>query len=523
MAHKWVSSVRGSDSNNGTTQTLAWATIKKAASTALATDTVWVERNHVEADPSAHVVFAQVGTITVPFRVMGTPRASSAGTANFTQGSTAVTNSSVSMAETKHEARYITGPDGNQYLIEWVVSTSAFTLATAYVGASATGGAFTLQADSDLTEYLALTAGDGRTEAAWDAQDDTLPTLNDSTGLYYISSSAGKYLVFKNFQYTAKSNLNYLYLADVKNCVLEGILFKTTGAVAGCIMAGVNVASLTIRRCCFKGNSVNGRGILLSSGAMANLFDCCFNNMASGINSPAGAFKMTGCNFGVVTGNTADIVFTNVPAGVGVMDNCKLNSSSPYTLAATNNLIDGRFLKSENDQKVRKIHKEYFLNSGYSLRNYGTGSDVHLRSGGGDSVMECLFNLYSAVNAGMKQPTGMSSEGMANLLFEDVFDDMPAVAKSYRYYVQSVGALTTAQLWLEVDYISGYYGDTNNSVRSISKSTSAISARADADDWTQYLEVANVTPATTSRVRVRIFAAYYHAANKFYIDTKEGA
>jgi hypothetical protein len=63
------------------------------------------------------------------------------------------------------------------------------------------------------------------------------------------------------------------------------------------------------------------------------------------------------------------------------------------------------------------------------------------------------------------------------------------ITKKIRYYIQSTVALTNAEISLTAAYLDG----TTLSSRTTVTSIQAISARADADDWTHYLEV-EVTP-----------------------------
>ena len=97
MANYYVDSVSGDDSDNGTTQALAWATIEHAleAGALSAGDDVWVRRNHSEI-PTSDIAPIYDGSNESPISIIGWPRPAIPNTtitqADWTQGSTTVDN-----------------------------------------------------------------------------------------------------------------------------------------------------------------------------------------------------------------------------------------------------------------------------------------------------------------------------------------------------------------------------------------------------------------------------------------------
>ena len=43
-------------------------------------------------------------------------------------------------------------------------------------------------------------------------------------------------------------------------------------------------------------------------------------------------------------------------------------------------------------------------------------------------------------------------------------------------------------------------------------------ARADADDWDEYIEVTGIAPAVASKVRLLLYTGFYHATDQWYVD-----
>jgi hypothetical protein len=85
--------------------------------------------------------------------------------------------------------------------------------------------------------------------------------------------------------------------------------------------------------------------------------------------------------------------------------------------------------------------------------------------------------------------------------------------KEIRYYVQSVDALTNAELSLTASYLDG----TTSSSRSFVTSANAIDARADEDDWSQYLSV-TVTPAADGYVYLELdLMKYINSGSSKYV------
>lgn len=127
MADRYVDSNTGSDSDNGTTQALAWATLEHAlgAGSLGVGDKVWIRRTHGET-PTVDIASLYDGSASQPLELIGWPRPAILNTtitqADFTNGSKIIDNVvGITPDREKHTGRYITAPDGKRYLITAVL------------------------------------------------------------------------------------------------------------------------------------------------------------------------------------------------------------------------------------------------------------------------------------------------------------------------------------------------------------------------------------------------------------------
>jgi len=129
--------------------------------------------------------------------------------------------------------------------------------------------------------------------------------------------------------------------------------------------------------------------------------------------------------------------------------------------------------------------------------------------------MEILYDRTGDITT-FRNPTALLVEPYP--IFEHEFE-ATTDTKDYRYYVQAVGIVTAAELWIEVEYVSAY-DDTSEYRHTRVVSSNAFTARADAEDWAEYMEVTGITPVIGSKVRIKCYCTYYNATNKIYIDPK---
>jgi len=172
----------------------------------------------------------------------------------------------------------------------------------------------------------------------------------------------------------------------------------------------------------------------------------------------------------------------------------------------------GVSMNIENYNRVLGAHKSWNAMGEIVKLDVVAGSgDPYKRTGGADSILDLLYD-QSDTAQNYVSPTKILTDPIFTHEFEATTD-----SKSYRYYVQAIGAVTATELWIEVEYVS-VYDDTSGYSMTKVISDESVSARANEDDWSQYIEVTGIAPSVASKVRIRCFCSYYDATDKIYID-----
>jgi len=167
----------------------------------------------------------------------------------------------------------------------------------------------------------------------------------------------------------------------------------------------------------------------------------------------------------------------------------------------------------ENYNKVLGAHRTFTPQGTITKLDVVAGAgDPVKRSDGADSVIEVQFNLSNANDEFMAP----SDYQWTRPLFEHEFE-ATTDSKDYRYYVQAEGAVTADDLYIRVEYVSSNNG-TSEYTHTTVVSDEAINVRSGSTDWDNYIEVTGIAPSVASKVRIKCYCGYYHAANKIYID-----
>ena len=523
MANYFVDSTTGSDSDDGSTMDLAWATTEHALTLGglSAGDTVWVRRLHNEL-PTVLVDFAYAGTAENPIRIVGWPRNSDASitSATWTNGSTIVDLIvGLSMTRESHLGRYITAPDGETYMITYITDTNTVIIDREYVGATVSGanGACTIQADEDYNLAQAIDdSGWTITKASYNADSDDLPQIdfNDgSVATWYIYTDSHNYVI-RNIDFVDPGYVNGgVYARSVNVLEIMGCIFRGTPAGSGgdsCMSS--NDTDIFITRCVFDANgSQNG---IAGQGGTIVMKDCA----QYGANS-AGLYTnddhiwvyLENVNIGVEVANGVYDLRIQNSNNISGRD-VKLGGGGTYDVFVQGVPQWHTSVAFENYNKILGAHKEWTSQGTVTKVDVVEGSgDPYKRTSGSDSLIEILYDQSNLSN-NLKSPIRQFTPYLFTHEFE--VDDTP---KSYRYYVQAEGAVAADELWIEVEYVSSY-DDTSEYTITKAISTNSISARSGAGDWSQFLEVNNITPAVASKVRIKCYCRYYHATNKIYID-----
>jgi hypothetical protein len=516
MADFYVDSVSGNDADDGSTMALAFATLEYAITTGglSAGDTVWVRRLHDET-PANSVTWGYTGTSPLPIKVIGWPRASDTTitSASWTNGSKTVDLVvGLSMDREQHVARYITAPDGDKYMIAVIDDSNTFRLIREYAGPTVTGasGACTIDADTDFDTRPTDTA-------SWDDDADDLAKFGFDTGAFYISHTNRGHIEYKNMWFIDSANgSGVVYVASNSHVYLEGCIVENSKNNR--VAISTYLAELTLKRCYLDRTSGNvSVSTLLNNGAVVRLTDCAFyssDGYSLYLSSSSAVTYLDNVWFDILGDSPNDDIFNTYGGQIFARDTV---FTANITEVERNTAMSNWLLYSENHNQALGAHKVWNALGTLTKIDVVEGSgDPYKRTGGGDSVIEILYDVASAGHTLATAAEQYMLEPLQAVIdheFEATVD-----RRKYRYYVQAEGAVTAAQLWMEVEYISEYGDSTTEYITTRLTSDEAITVRTDASDWSQYIEVPNVTPAVASKVRVKIYCSYYHATNKIYID-----
>jgi hypothetical protein len=500
MANYFVDSTTGNDGDAGTDMDLAWATLEKAHESGglAAGDIVWVRRLHSET-LSSTIACLYDGTPTAPIRTIGWPRAadSSITSATWTNGSTTVDLIvGLSMDREKHLARYITGPDEKTYFITKIVDSNTILIDKEYAGGTVTGanGACTIQEDPDYDLAQAIDDSGWTIDvAAWTADADDLPNIDGGAGAFYIDINSDQFLTWDNLDITSGTSycINVVY---GRSTSLRGILISTDANAVACYL---RFGDFHLERVIITGNGAGGsqNGVVLNDCRVFGTDVAIYNTGDHPLYSAYANLHFHGLNVGVETATplTEDVnmVYWATLTGRDI----KFGASIGLLERGAGGLTQSAHIAIENYNRVLGSHIVIDSNGTVTSVDVVDGSgDPYKRTGGADTVVEVLYDQSSTTQSNPNIHKRFNVRPVLTHEFEATTD-----RRKYRYYVQAEGAVLASELWMEVEYVSGY-GDATTEY-TIKKLTSdeAITVRGDASDWSQYIEVDNVTPAVASK------------------------
>jgi len=526
MADYFVDSTTGDDGDSGLTMDLAWATLDYAATQAFsAGDIIWIRRSHSET-PSSHIEPVSSGLNSEAFRaIIGWPRAvnSSVTSATFTQGSTTVDNIvGLSMDREKHLGRFLTAPDGIDYMITKIVDSDTILIHRGYISSSKSGanGVFTINADEDYDLAQAIDdSGWTITKSDYNSDAEDLPQLDFSADVYGLYFNGKRRWRVANLDILSGSWVGYGSFLVSGNCeqiLMRGIILHQINNTNTFYMAGNGSAFL--ERCVITANNTGSQqGLALQ--ASVYIKHCAFYGCSyAQITANNGAIiYLEDVNIGVeeAAGTQADINITG-PRGIIRGRDVMLGGNGTYGPINVN-YADGfpmPLIAIENYNRQLGAHRTFNAHGEISnLLVYGGAGDPQKRSGGADQVIEVAYNDNTLAYA----TSDPLHYGITTPVFAHEFE-VNTEPKTYRYYVQAEGTVNADRLYLRAEYVSGYQSGARYDITNV-VSDESITIRSGADDWSQYLEV-TVQPAAygLSKVRIKCYCSYYHASNKIYID-----
>ena len=357
----WDSSGDGCDDDGGGTDG-AFNNLRDVIQlgTLSAGDKIWVRRtsswDEGVANVNADTNLSVNGTAIAPISLIGYPRAShSVSSSDWTNGSTSVVIDDADMDREQHLSRWITGPDGFDYLITKITDASNIVIDRPYAGTTSSNDATAvIKADEDYTEAAALEGGEVLTD--WGGDADDIPYFDYNDEDYEIRINGDFFWVFKNMIFRDSTDAKGIF--QTTNC---SVLFKS------CLFSQATQndphfyldydAVLTIDQCVFDGDT--GHAIGFFRGAVAFVKNSAIYGMVTGFYGTRGEVILENVNIGVEAVNSsADINYTLVSKITG--RDVKLGGTNGYVSINTyaNNYNSVKFV---NYQKVLGAYKEWYL------------------------------------------------------------------------------------------------------------------------------------------------------------------
>ncbi len=605
MANWYVDTILSSVANDGTSTDDAWDSIETAMeyNGFAPGDKIWIKRDssYLCAGASQDIAPDDDGTSKDPIFFIGWPRAAIPDTtitqAGWTNGSNIVDNViGITPDREKHVGRYVTAPDGFQYMITAVLwesvldgiedGVSEFTVGSnltnttqtkygkvwgytddggtagtiqyvrdpgsvwvendnltdadagdgeiaaagetavgflidrEYAGSTVTttNGKFQIEADEDYTEAQAIDDAAFTIKlSTWTDDAHDLPLLDFNGQTSELLLTTDNCYVFRNMDFQDSADTSGMVkFSNCRAIELLGCLFYSTQNAPLVVPNGTHTV---IDRCIVEGdfaagstqkgiNVIGGSHVILKNTAIYNLKDagiilsnggqCWLDNVNIGIEAPNGDEDVEIVKNGNFIGKDV-----NLGGNIGYID------WEFYIGPESQNKI-------ENYGKVLGAHRTFSPQGIVDKLGIVAGSgDPYKRSGGADSVLSIVFDETG--------PDSLSyftepHEIWAPPIFTHEFEATTA-SKSYRYYVQCEGIVTAAQLYIVAEYVDSY-DDTSEYTMTTQQSDEAFTARADAEDWAEFMEVTGIQPAVGSKVRIKCYCSYYHATNNIFIDPK---
>jgi len=350
----------------------AWNNLRTAlndVTTFTAGDKIWVRRTSVYDEgvvgADGDIRLQDDGTASAPLYLIGWPRASEAITsATWTNGSTTVDIIlPATMDITEEGTRFVTGPDGFDYVITAVTDGNTIIIDRPYAGATVTllNGAATIKADVDWAIRPA------EAQATWDGDDLSLSIMDFNDEAYQLHSYRASHWVIRNFHLKDSNDTTGIwYINNCHSTVIENCYFtQAASAQYGIYLAspGTSISNIIID------NSGGGGTGLATLNHILDISNSAIYACSSGIliYSPIYANNL---NIGVEIANTSadlEIVYAAPFLGRDVY----LGGTNGYI--TDNTYMERPSVIIANWDKVLGSYRQYFTESDYIEKVAVTG------------------------------------------------------------------------------------------------------------------------------------------------------
>lgn len=502
----------GGGANDGTSTDDAWQSTKTALeyTTFSDGDIVWIKRDSVW-DEGVEATNADITVQDDSVSFIGWPRASKSINCDWTNGSTTVDNvDSNDMDREQHQGRFITGPDGFNYLITDITDANTFVIDREYAGATSADEDVTINEDEDYNTAQAIDDDAWTIKlSTWTDDAEDLPVIDFNSENYQLRALIARYTSFKNIEVKESADGSGVisFSNNRQNELINCLVYTSSNSPLIVATSGtlVYISNTIIEG---SGAGASQVGILASSTAGYWIDNSAIYNCGdSGLYISGGnQWKLFNVNIGVEVANGDDDIYLYRTLNNVIGRDVKLGG--------TNGLVFFNDVHAPASVQITNYNKTLGYNRAFYHHVYAERVPVS-----GETPNKKYSDYVIKLD-------GVSGTEINNPNFAQVvhrYQVSQNSSKTYRIYIYNDtgstlnSSLATDDICLRCRYIAGY-DDTSEYVHSAWQysTETSIADAADADDW-DYLEVSAFTPAINSDVECEILYEY-STANDVFID-----
>ena len=321
---------------------------------------IWIRRI-TNVTQGADIAPNDDGTAPLPIYWIGWPRDADSWDCDWVNGSTTVDNIDENdAARSTHQGRWITGPDGYDYLITDITDANTIIIDRPYAGATAPNEVVAVKAD-ELPQGI---SEPGDTDG-WSADGDALALVDFNDGDFQFKLSGDVYQQLWNIEFKDSTDVDGVFYttAASSGAIVNGCLFSQS--TQNDPVAVFNNGSIHINRSIFEGfGGVNSNVEVVIKQSHASIKNSAIYNMGDhGIDmsvTPPSFVYLENVNIGVEVANSDDDIriLRNVVIGRDV----KMGSPAGEVLALESDKYT--MFVSVNHDKVLGAWKMFYVRDG---------------------------------------------------------------------------------------------------------------------------------------------------------------
>ena len=488
----------------------AFKTFAEAYASIGADDVCWIRRV-TTVTQGADVSATQNGTAAAPAIWIGWPRdALTITSATWTNGSTTVDIIlPASMTWSTVCGRWVTGPDGFDYLITLVTDTNTFTVDRPYAGSTVTltDGAASIKAD-ELPQGVSEPADTD----SWSADGDDLALIDfDDANFDFVLKN---YNQIWNIELKDSNDGSGVVYVNSVGSFINGCLISQT--VQDKKVVSVYAGLAHFNRCIFKGSSPGSNFysqiFAIGTGGAAISNSAVYSMGYNGIKIEHAYVALNNVNVGVESANRSDDLYFDKSSGISRDTKC--GGTNGEVVFNTGSLIYD-FISLDHN-KVLGSFKHFFYKAGVSEKVAVTGTNANKKLS--DNVIEITPETTS---------TNQFKEIEQKVKVFESRKTYDAGTYNIKLWIYNDTGNTLNDTTFSEDILmrcraeAGNYGDATTEYVSMPWTYSDeidILDAADADDW-DYLQCDSVVVDQASKIYCEVLVSTYDAeADVILID-----